>query len=224
MSRPRTLAIYPDAMAVSRTPARRRQRSVRATVSVVLLTVATAGVLLALPTQSPALLSGAAGGAVLLGWAALRIVWTEVLQSRRENAADRAAAANAYRSLFSQRAAEHAEFTTAMTERLAESHLSLRELEGALVQVQRQAADAGMRAETAEGERDAARTRIGDLERAIEVLRADQEAQEADALATWEAEGGDPARGSLDDLVAWEQKAAQYRAEQDEITEAVRRA
>ena len=61
--------------------------------------------------------------AIVLSWAALRIMWTEVLQSRRENAADRAAAATAYRDLFSVRAAEHAEFTDAMTERLAEAHL-----------------------------------------------------------------------------------------------------
>ena len=72
--------------------------------------------------------------ALALSWAALRMMWTEVLQSRRENAADRAAAAAAYRNLFTVRAAEHAEFTTAMTERLAQAHLAQRELEGLVVQ------------------------------------------------------------------------------------------
>jgi hypothetical protein len=61
----------------------------------VLLSVATAGVLLALPTQEPVLLSASSVLALSLGWASLRIMWTEVLQSRRENAADRAAAATA---------------------------------------------------------------------------------------------------------------------------------
>ena len=117
-------------MAASRTPMRRRQRSVRVTVSVALLSVATVAVLASLPTQSALWLSLASVTALVLSWAALRIMWTEVLQSRRENAADRAAAATAYRNLFSVRAAEHAEFTTAMTERLAEAHLSQRELEG----------------------------------------------------------------------------------------------
>src|SRR6476660_1306223 len=117
-------------MATSRTPMRRRQRSVRVTVSVVLLSVATLAVLVALPAQSALWLSIASLVALGLAWAALRIMWTEVLQSRRENSADRAAAASAYRELFSLRAAEHAEFTTAMTERLAEAHLSQRELEG----------------------------------------------------------------------------------------------
>ena len=151
-----------------------------------------------------------------LGWAALRIMWTEVLQSRRENAADRAAAASAYKSLFSLRAAEHAEFTTAMTERLAESNLSVRELQGELVQAQRQLASSQRRlAETA--------SRAESAETSLEQLRAERAAEEADALASWEADGG-PARGSVDELVSWEQKAAELRAEQDEMTRAVKRA
>ncbi|RNM16741.1 hypothetical protein [Nocardioides pocheonensis] len=203
-------------MAASRTPARRRQRSVRVSVAVVLLTVATAGVLAALPTQSPVVLSVSSVLALALGWASLRIMWTEVLQSRRENAADRAAAASAYKSLFSLRAAEHAEFTTAMTERLAESNLSVRELQGELVQAQRQLA----RTQREAGD---AVTRVAELERSIETLRAERAAEEADALASWEAEGG-PARGSVDELVSWEEKAAEIRAEQEQMTQAVKRA
>jgi hypothetical protein len=203
-------------MAATRTPARRRQRSVRVTVAVVLLSIATVGVLAALPTQSPVALSASSVGALVLGWAALRIVWTEVLQSRRENAADRAAAASAYKSLFSQRAAEHAEFTTAMTERLAESNLSVRELQGELVQAQRKLA-------ASEHSLGDAQERVAELERSIEVLHAERAAEEADALASWEAEGG-PARGSVEELVSWEETAAEIRAEQDEISEAVKRA
>jgi hypothetical protein len=193
-------------------------------VAVVLLSVATAGVLATLPTQSPVLLSASAVIALVLAWAAVRIMWTEVLQSRREHAADRAATASAYRSLFSERAAEHAEFTTAMTERLAESTLSVRELQGELVQAQRQAADALVRAESSEHTLDQARDRVAQLERSIEMLRAEREAEEADALASWEAEGGEPARGSVDELVTWEAKAAEIAAEQDAISRAVKRA
>jgi chromosome segregation ATPase len=211
-------------MAASRTPARRRQRSVRVTVAVVLLSVATLGVLAALPTQSPVLLSVSAVTALVLAWAALRMMWTEVLQSRRENAADRAATASAYNSLFAERAAEHAEFTTAMTERLAESNLSVRELQGELVQAQRRAADALLRAESSEHTLEQARDRVSELERSIELLRAEREAEEADALASWEAEGGEPARGSVDELVTWETKATELQAEQDQITQAVKHA
>src|SRR5690348_15432793 len=165
-------------MAASRTPARRRQRSVRVTVAVVLLSVATVGVLAAVPTQSPVLLSISAVAAILLAWAALRIMWTEVLQSRRENAADRAATASAYKSLFSLRAAEHAEFTTAMTERLAESNLSVRELQGELVQAQRQAAETQAQLARTQRQADNARSRAEELEQALAAVRAQREAEE----------------------------------------------
>ena len=55
------------------------------------------------------------------------------------------------------------------------------------------------------------------------MLRAERAAEEADALASWEAEGG-PVRGSVDDLVSWEERAAEIRAEQDQMTQAVKRA
>jgi serine phosphatase RsbU (regulator of sigma subunit) len=188
-------------MARTRTSLRRRQRSVRVTVAVALLCVATLAVLAALPTQSPALLSTAAVAALALGWAAMRITWTEVLQSRRENAADRAATASAYRTLFSERAAEHAEFTTAMTERLAESNSSMHELEGELEQAQRQAATLTARAETAESAHATALVRVAELVRSIEVLRSGQAAA-LDALDDAEA-------GSVEDLVAFDEKIAQ---------------
>ena len=186
---------------------RRRQRSVRVTVSVALLSVASATVLLALPTQSVLWLSLGSVLAMALSWAALRMMWTEVLQSRRENAADRAAAASAYRSLFSLRANEHAEFTTAMTERLAEAHLSQRELEGVVVHTETRAQRAESRLITESKALVQARERIQQLEVAVAV----RQAEEADALATWEAEGGD----SVAALVAWEEQALKDAAKQD---------
>ena len=153
------------------------------TVSVALLSTATVVVLASLPTQSPLWLSLASVTALGLSWAALRIMWTEVLQSRRENAADRAAAAAAYRTLFTVRAAEHAEFTTAMTERLAEAHLSQRELEGLLTQYETRA----QRAEAL----------LGDEQRRVQVLEAN--------LAMIQTGSGD----AVVDLVAWEEQATQ---------------
>lgn len=192
-----------------RTPARRRQRSVRVTVAVALLSVATVAVLAALPTQSPVFLSIAAVVSLLLGWSALRIVWTEVLQSRRENSLDRAAAATAYKELFSVRAAEHAEFTSAMTERLAAANLSHRELEGALVQSQRSAAQLTVRAESAETALGDAISRVAELQELI----AARELADAEAVAAWEAEGGDTSAETLADLVEWAEKTAEAAAE-----------
>ena len=88
-------------------PSRRRQRSVRVTVAVALLSVASAAVVLALPTQSALWLSIASVLALACGWAAARIIYTELLQSRREAATDRAEQAQAYRTMFHERAAEH---------------------------------------------------------------------------------------------------------------------
>jgi len=161
---------------------RRRQRSVRVTVSVALLSVATAAVLASLPAQSPLWLSLAAVTALALAWGALRITWTEVLQSRRENAADRAAAAAAYRSLFSVRAAEHAEFTTAMTERLAAAHLSQRELEGLVARHE-------TRAQGAESMLVEAQLRVQALEQSIATFRADDTDEVVDLVA-WEEQTG----------------------------------
>lgn len=171
----------------SRTSSRRRQRSVRVTVAVGLLAGATVLVLASLPTRSTLWLSLASLSALVLSWAALRMMWTEVLQSRRENAADRAAAASAYRRLFTVRANEHAEFTTAMTERLAEAHISQRELEG-LVTLQ-------------EGRAQQAESKLRTLEETLTVLRAEA----ADDLAAWQDGSVDPVAA----LVAWEEQAAE---------------
>ena len=105
------------------------------TVAVALLGVATALVLVALPTQSPVWLSVASVVALASGWAAARIVYTELAQSRREAAADRAAQAIAYRSMFSERATEHAEFTTAMTDRIVRRDEEIAELELSLIHI-----------------------------------------------------------------------------------------
>jgi hypothetical protein len=98
----------------------------------------------------------------------------------------------------------------------------VRELQGELVLAQRQAADALVRAESAEDTLADARQRVGELEQSIEVLRAERAAEEAEALASWEAEGGEPARGSVDELVTWEAKAAEIAAEQDQMKRAVK--
>jgi hypothetical protein len=186
------------------TSQRRRQRSVRVTVAVTLLSVATVGVAAALPTQSPMILSASSVVAIVLAWAAVRITWTEVLQSRREHASDRAATASAYRTLFSERASEHAEFTSVMTERLAESNTSIHELRAALVNARRQAAEVEVRAETAESGFASALVRVAELERSIDVLREEQEK----AAAAAELELADSERGSLEDLVDFDEKVA----------------
>jgi hypothetical protein len=169
-------------------PARRRQRSVRVTVAVFVLGVATAAVLLALPTQSPVWLSVAALLALACGWIAARIVYSELVQSRREAAADRAAQAQAYRSMFTERAGEHAEFTTSMTDRLVRRDREIVELTSALVAAKTRAAAAEARvqreARRANDAVDRVREltgRVHELEEALVVRHA----EEVDELAGW---------------------------------------
>ncbi|GAA1477869.1 hypothetical protein GCM10009623_23150 [Nocardioides aestuarii] len=145
----------------------------------------------------------AAFSAVVLGAAATRITHTELLQSRREAARDRAEQAQAYRELTDRRTAEHAEFSAAMTSRVERQEVALTELEVALSAAQKRAAEATLkfnaearRAELAENEgRDTTRRleeaeeraaeaalRVAELEQEIDVLRAE--------VTAWEQQPG----------------------------------
>jgi hypothetical protein len=201
-------AAIPSTGPAAARPGRRRQRSVRVTVAVALLVLATVLVALALPGQSPLWLSLAAVHALASGWAAARIVWNELAQSRREAAADRAAQAAAYRGLFAERASEHAEFTTAMTDRLvrrdrdvaalqagvAAAKARATEAEARVQREARRANDALERANTAREEAAALARRVEDLETAREMAQemAQELAQEMaraerdDELAVWQ--------------------------------------
>ncbi len=186
-------------------PNRRRQRSVRVTVAVALLSVATVAVVLALPTQAPVWLSAAAVLSLVLGWAAARIVYSELIQSRIDNAADRAAQAQAYRSLFSERADEHAEFTTAMTDRLAAREREVAELENNVVAAQTRALEAEARVQRESRRAHDAETELTDLRARFETLEAERKeaVERAEKIADW---GGFE---TVVDLMAWEQKLSE---------------
>ena len=186
-------------------PSRRRQRSVRVTVAVALLSAATAAVVAALPTQSALWLSIASVLALACGWAAARIIYTELLQSRRDNATDRAAQAQAYKSLFSERASEHAEFTSAMTDRIAAREKELAQLQEDLVATQRRAGEAEARVQREARRANDASAEVASLKERIEELEI-RKAEEADELATWE--GFETAV----DLMAWEAKVEEASA------------
>jgi hypothetical protein len=184
-------------------PNRRRQRSVRVTVAVALLAAATVVVLLALPTQSPVWLSVSSVFSLLCGVAAARIVYTELLQSRRENAQDRAAQAQAYKSMFAERAAEHAEFTSAMTERLLSRDRSITELEGTIVLAEKRAMEAETRVQRESRRANDAMELVAQLQDQLEIRKAEQ----ADELASWEGWDGAMDAETVVDLLAWEEKS-----------------
>jgi Skp family chaperone for outer membrane proteins len=157
-------------------------------VAVCLLSLATGLVLVALPAQSSVWLSIASVLSLCCGWAAARIVYSELVQSRREAAADRAEQAEAYRSMFAERASEHAEFTTAMTDRLVRRDRELFEIRSALVAAKGRAAEAesrvqreARRANDAVQRVQALTRRVGELEEALAIRHA----EEVDELASW---------------------------------------
>ena len=94
--------------------ARRRQRSTRVVTASALVVFSAVVVLGAVVSGAPAFLSVAAVLAVALGAVAARIIHSELVQSRRDAAADRARQAQAYRTLADARSAEHQEFATTM--------------------------------------------------------------------------------------------------------------
>jgi hypothetical protein len=198
----------PDTTRLTRTASRRRQRSVRVTVAVGLLALATVVVALALPTQSPLWLSFSSVFALLCGATSSRIVYTELLQSRQEAARDRAGQAQAYKSMFTERAAEHAEFTSAMTDRLAARDKTVKELEGTIVLAEARAIEAETRVKREARRANEAQELVAKLQEQLEQLEQleQRKAEEADELATWEGWDSMEAE-TVVDLLAWEEKA-----------------
>ena len=188
-------------------PARRRQRSVRVTVAVSLLSFATLAVITALPTGSFGWMAASSVFALVCAWASARIIYNELAQSRRESAADRAAQAKAYREMFSSRAAEHAEFATAMTDKLVRSDREVRELSGTLVLAEKRAAEAEHRVKRESRRASDLEAKVAELEEELEIRQAEEE----DQLAVWDAAQFQiPGMGDdLDtvvDLLAWEER------------------
>ena len=207
------MASTPAQGPVGTTTSRRRQRSVRVSVAVGLLSVATLVVLGAVTSRSPAWLTAASLLALACGWAAARMVYTELVQSRRDNATDRAAQAQAYRSVFAERSLEHAEFTSAMVDRVVTRDRKIAELTSLTLDAELLVAEAETRvqrecrrANEADTRADEADTLVAELRGRIEELEI-RRAEQFDQLASWEG------FETVVDMMAWEQKiAAAHRA------------
>jgi hypothetical protein len=184
---------------------RRRQRSTRVSVAVGLILIAALGVTSAALAVGQAdaswLLVTAAGLlAVALGAAAVRILHTELVDSRRAAATDRAQLAREYADLATDRVDEHTSYVTAMVDRIAAHEKAIEELGMAVSAAQRRTANA-VRARKAETERAEAlqaqlvsaedratdaMVRIAEIEAELETLRTELEA----VTAAWHAAEG----------------------------------
>lgn len=189
-------------------PSRRRQRSVRVTVAIALLALGTVAVAVGLSLATVPALSVTSVLSLLCGWAAARIVYTELVQSRRSHARDRAAQAQSFTTLFAERAAEHATFATAMGDRLTAREREVRELEGTLRLSEARATEAEDRVRRESRRANQAQERVAELEVALAIRTA----EEADELASW-VPGGYDDMDTVVDLLRWEDRASALQAE-----------
>ncbi len=161
--------------------------------------LAVAGVLVAGAITSGSWLGLAttAAASVVLGAAATRITYSELAESRRDAARDRAELAGDYRDLAVVRAAEHHRFVTVVNSRIADQDVRIRTIEGALEvakaeagAAQRRLAEMTARAEQAESRGSELATRLEEAEAnaAQAALRVIELEHEVDVLtAQWQS-------------------------------------
>lgn len=187
-------SLQPQQSQSPRAAARRRQRSTRLTVAVVLLAVSALLVGWAMVDGAAWLRSFSAVAAVVLGAAATRITHSELMQTRRDAARDRAQQASDYADLTTRRTAENAAFAADMRRKIKDREEAIGSLEQALSKAQRHAMDQtrklnaeARRADAAEREgSESARqleesetraaeaiVRVAELEAELDVMRAE---------------------------------------------------
>lgn len=166
-------------MAVTRSPQRRRQRSLAVTIAIALSSAATAVLAGAFVFVTTPLLRLALVAALIMGWAALRLMWTEILAARFEHAAERSEAARADTKLASRRAAQHAEFVATMNTRLTASRRTALDLTSAAAEAQHQAAQLRIQLRAEERRASERTERIAELEADIHSLLAEAELHRA---------------------------------------------
>ena len=122
---------------------RRVQRSVRLVVAVCLLVVVALLVVASVVTAT--FVTVAALIAVVGGIAAARIVYAELLQTRRDHLAQRADLARAYRESLTSAHADHVAFADTMKSRVRDRDTTITELHGTIALAERRVGDAEAR-------------------------------------------------------------------------------
>jgi hypothetical protein len=159
-------------------------------------------------SASLTLVSVAAVLAVVLGAAAVRITYSELLTGRREAGADRARQAQAYRELADARFAEHQEFASAMQHRIGIAERAVTQLEHAVVASQGRTAQA-MRKVNHEARRaDLAEAENGRLVVALE--ESEERAAEAIVRVAELEQDNDVLRAELDAAITWPPSQARH--------------
>lgn len=184
--------------------ARRRLRSLRVTVSFLLILAAALSVGAAIAFGSAGNLAAAAVLGVVCGAAATRLTYSELMLSRIGAGRDRAELAQEYLALGGVQADENEAFQLAMIDRIRRREVAVEELESALTGAQHRAAEAirksraeSSRADAAESAADqsgaaleeaehraaAGLVRLAELQEELADLRADIMVTEDDLMA-----------------------------------------
>lgn len=184
----------------SASASRRRQRSTRVTVAASLIAASAVLVLASVASGNNVLVVFSALVSVALGAGAVKITHSELLQTRRDAAADRAAQARSYRDLTARRTAENVAFAETMKARIAERQEVISQLETELGKALERAAASTLkmnsearRADLAEAARTEMVAQLDDADqRAAEaIVRVAELEVELDALraelVTWQA-------------------------------------
>lgn len=204
-------------MSVTGSVNRRRQRSVRVTVAVALLAVATVVVL-------GALLAGGAlwlGAAAVLAWAAgvsaSRIISNELAASRRDHARDRAEQAQAYSDLAVQRSTEQERFAATMKQKVEDHASTIKRMKASLRLAEKRAEFAEQTADrnkvaVAKAHQEIAtlKARIAELESelAAERLRASEAAEPAESVFDLDSLAGHGDVPTVVDLASWDERTS----------------
>lgn len=181
--------------------ARRRQRSLRLTVSFLLIVAALLIVGVAIAYGSVGYLAAAAVLGVLLGASAAWFIYAELVESRVDAAQSRAELAREFLELTVARTDENDEFQVAMIDRIRRREVAVVELEAALTAAQHRAAEATRkrnaetaRADTAEATARDTSVRLDEIEEqaaeaAVRVAELEEElVQVRDELVSVRAE------------------------------------
>jgi hypothetical protein len=197
---------------------RRTQRSVRVTVAASLVAVASCGVVACLALS--AAVGTAAVFAATAGAAAARILYTEVLQTRRDTSRSRADQALAFAQSLSGLRVEHWQAVAGLTVRLRARERSLRDLQARARAAEDLLLAAQSRAELAAARADQARARLFEVLDAVlasPAVTMDPEepphpVKPVEAVRPVEPEGDveESYRRELPtvvDLLAWEERA-----------------
>lgn len=179
---------------------RRLQRSVRVSVASGLLVLAAAAVAAAIFTSTG--VAPAAVLSLLVGATSSRIVWTEVVQTRRHNSIERADLARAFGAAMTRSHDEHQAFTETMAARLALRDQRILRLNSTLRLAEKRVEDAETRVKREAKRANQAQERLSVL--LHEVLTANVDVIEDD----WAGSGIPEAAElpTLDDLLAWEDR------------------